>query len=65
MADKKNQILPDAVYTTAEAAQLLGVSESFLNRNRKLGPRSIRFVRLGNNLVRYRGRDLIAHLENS
>ncbi len=42
---------------TAEAAQLLGVSKAFLERDRWAGAR-IPFVRVGTRAVRYRRTDL-------
>jgi len=43
--------------TTVEAAQLLGVSKAFLERDRWAGAR-IPFIRIGNRAVRYRREDL-------
>lgn len=43
----------DRLLTTREAAQFLGVSESFLERDRWQGAR-IPFVRIGRRAVRYK-----------
>lgn len=48
--------------TTKEAAQYLGVSEAFLERDLWAGAR-IPFVKIGTRAVRYRPRDLEAYLE--
>jgi hypothetical protein len=64
MIDKKSPIEENAVYTTAEAAKLLGVSETFLTRGRKQGFSLVKFVRLSNGIVRYRGKDLLAYLDS-
>lgn len=42
---------------TAEAAEYLGVSKAFLERDRWAGP-SIPFVKIGSRTVRYRASDL-------
>ena len=57
-----NNIEPNAVYTTKEAAKLLKVSKSFLDRDRGEKQR-IPFVKMGG-VIRYRGRDLIAYLDS-
>lgn len=53
----------DPLLTTKEAANLLGVSQSFLERDRWAGAR-IPFVRVGSRAVRYRRSDLQAFLES-
>ena len=47
--------------TTKQAAVMLGVSESFLERDRWAGAK-IPFVKLGNRAVRYRGEDVQAYV---
>lgn len=49
--------------TTAEAARFLGVSNSFLERDRWAGAK-IPFIKVGNRAVRYRLSDLEAYLES-
>ena len=46
---------------TAEAAEYLGVSKAFLERDRWAGP-SIPFVRIGSRTVRYRACDLESYV---
>lgn len=48
---------------TFEAAQLLGVSKAFLERDRWAGAR-IPFIRIGNRAVRYRREDLDKFIES-
>lgn len=48
--------------TTEQAARYLGVSKSFLERDRWAGAR-IPFVKVGSRAVRYRLTDLEAYLE--
>ncbi len=48
--------------TTKEAAQYLGVSEAFLERDRWAGAR-VPFIRVGARAVRYRLSDLDAYIE--
>jgi excisionase family DNA binding protein len=50
-----------ALLNTAEAAQLLGVSKAFLERDRWAGAR-IPFVKIGARAVRYRADDLNAYI---
>lgn len=49
------------LFTTKEAASYLGVSKSFLDRDRCNGAH-IPFVKLGNRAVRYRLSDLESYL---
>lgn len=49
--------------TTKEAANYLGVSKSFLDRDRWAGAR-IPFIKIGNRVVRYRLVDLESYLES-
>ena len=51
----------DKLLKTPEAAQVLGVSKAFLERDRWAGPR-IPFVRVGSRAVRYRLADLDAYV---
>jgi len=48
--------------STGEAAQLLGVSKAFLERDRWAGAR-IPFIRVGSRAVRYRMADLEAYVD--
>jgi len=48
--------------TTADAADYLGVSKAFLERDRWAGAR-IPFIRVGRRAVRYRLSDLTAYLD--
>ena len=50
-----------ALLNTAEAAQLLGVSKAFLERDRWAGAR-IPFVKIGARAVRYRADDLQSYI---
>ena len=47
---------------TNEAAQLLGVSKAFLERDRWAGAR-VPFIKVGSRAVRYRVSDLNAYIE--
>lgn len=49
--------------TTADAADYLGVSKAFLERDRWAGAR-IPFIRVGRRAVRYRLSDLTAYLDS-
>ncbi len=49
--------------TTKQAADILGVSQSFLERDRWAGAQ-IPFVRVGKRSVRYRNKDLDAFIES-
>ena len=57
-----NSITSRRWLSTAEAAEYLGCSVFFLNRNRQLAGRAIPFTRLGR-CVRYDIHDLDAYLE--
>lgn len=54
--------MADQLLSTREAARFLGVSTSFLEKDRWAGAR-IPFVRLGSRSVRYRVSDLNAYVE--
>ena len=49
--------------TTKQAAQILGVSVAFLERDRWAGAR-VPFVKIGSRAVRYRNSDLHAYIES-
>ena len=49
--------------TTSQAADLLGVSKAFLERDRWAGAR-IPFIRIGTRSVRYQIKTLEAYIEN-
>ncbi|GAA6169753.1 helix-turn-helix transcriptional regulator [Sessilibacter corallicola] len=49
--------------TTKQAADILGVSQSFLERDRWAGAQ-IPFVRVGKRSVRYRNKDIDAFIES-
>jgi excisionase family DNA binding protein len=49
--------------TTTEAAQYLGVSKAFLERDRWAGAR-IQFIKVGSRAVRYRLSDLNSYLDS-
>lgn len=53
--------MSEQLMTTTAAAQYLGVSKAFLERDRWAGPR-IPFVRVGSRTVRYRVADLAAYV---
>lgn len=48
--------------TTSEAAEFLGVSKAFLERDRWAGAR-VQFVKIGSRAVRYRLSDLEEYIE--
>jgi predicted DNA-binding transcriptional regulator AlpA len=54
----QNQLL-----TTKQAAQILGVSTAFLERDRWAGAR-VPFVKIGSRAIRYRHSDLLAYIES-
>lgn len=54
----QNQLL-----TTKQAAEILGVSIAFLERDRWAGAR-VPFVKIGSRAVRYRNSDLHAYIES-
>lgn len=51
-----------ALLTTTEAAEFLGVSKAFLERDRWAGAR-VQFVKIGSRAVRYRLSDLEEYIE--
>ncbi|ARM84214.1 MULTISPECIES: helix-turn-helix transcriptional regulator [Marinobacter] len=51
-----------ALFTTKEAAELLGVSKAFLERDRWAGAR-VPFIKVGSRAVRYRLSDLESYIE--
>ncbi len=53
----------DLLLTTKQAAQILGVSIAFLERDRWAGAR-VPFVKIGSRAVRYRHSDLLAYIES-
>lgn len=53
----------NSLLNTSQAAELLGVSKAFLERDRLAGAR-IPFVKVGARAVRYRLQDLEAFLES-
>lgn len=55
--------MSERLLTTKEAARYLGVSGSFLERDRWAGAK-IPFIKLGNRAVRYRQEDLDAFIES-
>jgi len=55
----QNQLL-----TTQQAAEFLGVSEAFLERDRWAGAR-IPFIKVGSRAVRYQLEDLEHHIQSS
>ena len=50
------------ILTTTEAAEILGVSKAFLERDRWAGAR-IPFIKVGTRAVRYRLSDLCAYID--
>jgi len=63
-----SHINTDPLLSTKEAARFLSVSEAFLTRDRWAGARNgagaaIPYVKIGSRAVRYRTRDLLAHIE--
>jgi len=50
------------LFTTGEAAQFLGISKAFLERDRWAGAR-IPFIKVGSRAVRYRISDLETYLD--
>ncbi|QSP93843.1 helix-turn-helix domain-containing protein [Marinobacter salinisoli] len=51
-----------SLFTTKEAAQFLGVSKAFLERDRWAGAR-VPFIKVGSRAVRYRLSDLEEYVE--
>ena len=60
----KNVPFRDRLLTTREAAEYLGMSTAFLERDRCIGAK-IAFVRIGTRTVRYRQRDLDKYVESN
>lgn len=54
--------ITDKLLNTKEAAQLLGVSNAFLERDRWAGAR-VPFIKVGSRAVRYRLSDLEGYIE--
>lgn len=54
--------ITDKLLNTKEAAQLLGVSKAFLERDRWAGAR-VPFIKVGSRAVRYRRSDLECYIE--
>lgn len=54
--------ITDKLLNTQEAAQLLGVSKAFLERDRWAGAR-VPFIKVGSRAVRYRLSDLEGYIE--
>lgn len=55
--------MQNPLLTTKQAAQILGVSIAFLERDRWAGAR-VPFVKIGSRAVRYRNSDLHAYIES-
>ncbi|MCW5608915.1 MAG: helix-turn-helix domain-containing protein [Nitrosomonas sp.] len=53
----------DLLLTTKQAAQILGVSTAFLERDRWAGAR-VPFIKIGSRAVRYRYSDLLAYIDS-
>lgn len=51
-----------ALLTTTDAAEFLGVSKAFLERDRWAGAR-VQFIKIGSRAVRYRLSDLEEYIE--
>lgn len=54
--------MTNRLLTTAEAAEFLGVSKAFLERDRWAGAR-VQFIKIGSRAVRYRLSDLDNYIE--
>ena len=54
--------MQNPLLTTKQAAQILGVSTAFLERDCWAGAR-VPFVKVGSRAVRYRHSDLLAYIE--
>ncbi|MBY6032361.1 helix-turn-helix domain-containing protein [Marinobacter daepoensis] len=54
--------MTERLLTTAEAAEFLGVSKAFLERDRWAGAR-VQFIKVGSRAVRYRLSDLEHYIE--
>ena len=55
--------MQNPLLTTKQAAEILGVSIAFLERDRWAGAR-VPFVKVGSRAVRYRHSDLLAYIES-
>ena len=55
--------MQNPLLTTKQAAQILGVSIAFLERDRWAGAR-VPFVKIGSRAVRYRHSDQLAYIES-
>ena len=55
--------MQNPLLTTKQAAQILGVSIAFLERDRWAGAR-VPFVKIDSRAVRYRYSDLLAYIES-
>lgn len=55
--------MQNPLLTTKQAAQILGVSIAFLERDRWAGAR-VPFVKIGSRADRYRHSDLLAYIES-
>ena len=55
--------MQNPLLTTKQAAQILGVSIAFLERDRWAGAR-VPVVKVGSRVVRYRHSDLLAYIES-
>ena len=55
--------MQNLLLTTKQAAQILGVSIAFLERDRWAGAR-VPFVKIGSRAVRYRHSDLLVYIES-
>ena len=56
-------IMHNQLLTTKQAAEILGVSIAFLERDRWAGAR-VPFVKVGSRAVRYRYSDLLAYIDS-
>ena len=54
----------DKLLVTKEAAEMLGVSPAFLERDRCYGP-TIPYIKVGARAVRYRLSELLAYIERN
>lgn len=54
--------MTERLLTTSEAAEFLGVSKAFLERDRWAGAR-VQFIKVGSRAVRYRLSDLEHYIE--
>jgi len=56
-------VMYDLLLTTKQAAEILGVSVAFLERDRWAGAR-VPFIKIGSRAVRYRHSDLLAYIDS-